>query len=264
MSTYAFDNAWQKARQRLAALEAWLDPGTIRHLAERGVGPDWRCLEVGAGGGSVAAWLCDHVSPTGAVLATDLDTRFVDALDRPNLETRQHDIARDPLPAAAFDLAHTRLVLAHLSDRGTALDRMVAALKPGGWLLVEELDFVSLTVDPRCGEEAATLFEKAIAAHHRVLTAHGFDLFYGRLLLGDLRARNLAAVGTEGRVFCWGGGSAGAAVLRLTFEQLREELIATGGITSGEFAAVLPLFDDANVVFLSPATIAVWGQRPAA
>ena len=58
MAKYAFDNAWEQARQRLAAIEAWLDPGTIRHLSERGIGPGWRCLEVGAGVGR---------SPSGCV-----------------------------------------------------------------------------------------------------------------------------------------------------------------------------------------------------
>lgn len=49
-ASYAFDIAWRQARQRLAAIEAWLDPGPIRHLQERAVGAGWRCLEVSAGG----------------------------------------------------------------------------------------------------------------------------------------------------------------------------------------------------------------------
>jgi hypothetical protein len=65
MTTYAFDNSWELARQRLDAIEAWFDPGTIRHLTERGVAPGWHCLEVGAGGGSIAAWLGDRVGPAG-------------------------------------------------------------------------------------------------------------------------------------------------------------------------------------------------------
>jgi Methyltransferase domain len=104
MTSYAFDNAWQQARQRLAAIEGSLDPGTTRHLSERGVGPGWQCIEVGAGGGSIAAWLCDRVGLTGGVLATDFDPRFVETLDRPNLQTQRHDICRDPLPTGAFDL----------------------------------------------------------------------------------------------------------------------------------------------------------------
>ena len=61
-------------RQRLESLEAWLDEGTIRILVARGLEPGCRCSEAGAGGGSIAAWLCGRVSPAGSVLATDLDT----------------------------------------------------------------------------------------------------------------------------------------------------------------------------------------------
>ncbi len=41
MAQYIFDNAWQQQRQRLAALEAWLDPGTTRHLDALGVAQGW-------------------------------------------------------------------------------------------------------------------------------------------------------------------------------------------------------------------------------
>jgi SAM-dependent methyltransferase len=264
MTEYAFDNAWRQARQRLTAIEEWLDPGTIRHLDERGVGPGWRCLEIGAGGGSIAGWLCDRVGPDGRVLATDLDTRFVEALDRPNLQTRRHDICRDPLPATAFDLVHTRLVVAHLAERGPALDRMVAALKPGGWLVVEEMDFGSVAPDPTIGADGVALFERVVAAHHRVVMARGFDPFYGRRVRGELRDRGLVDVGTEGHVFCTGGGSPGAAAWRLTLEQLCEELVATGAIATEDLAAALRLFDDPRLAFLSQATIAAWGQCAAA
>jgi SAM-dependent methyltransferase len=39
-----------------------------------------------------------------------------------------------------FDLVHARLVLVHVPDRAAALATMVAALRPGGWLLVEDAD----------------------------------------------------------------------------------------------------------------------------
>jgi ubiquinone/menaquinone biosynthesis C-methylase UbiE len=95
------------------------------------VAEGWHCLEVGAGGGSIATWLCDRVGAAGHVVATDIDPRFLDAVGSPNLEVRRHDIASDPLPEAAFDLVHTRLVLVHLPEREAALRRIVRALKPG-------------------------------------------------------------------------------------------------------------------------------------
>lgn len=168
---YAFDNAWQQARQRLTALETWLDPGTIRHLEALGVVPGWHCLEVGAGGGSIAAWLGRRVGPAGRVLATDIDTRFLDTLDVPNLDVRRHDVVVDALPEASFDLVHTRLVLAHLPTRERALRRMVSALRPGGWPLAEEMDFVSVVPDPTGNPEATALVARALDAHHRVTAA---------------------------------------------------------------------------------------------
>jgi 2-polyprenyl-3-methyl-5-hydroxy-6-metoxy-1,4-benzoquinol methylase len=95
--SYLLDNAWQHARARLSLLESRLDPGTIFLLNRLGIRPGWRCLVVGAGGGSITEWLCQQTGPEGHVVATDIDTRFIDALDYPNLEVRRHDIVADEL-----------------------------------------------------------------------------------------------------------------------------------------------------------------------
>ena len=119
---YAYDNARAVQSERLAALAEALDPGTVRHLDSIGVGRGWRCLEVGAGGGSIAAWLSERVAGDGAVVATDLDTTVLRELWRPNLEIRVHDVLEDDLPEGEFDLVHVRLLLGWLSEpqRGAA------------------------------------------------------------------------------------------------------------------------------------------------
>src|SRR5918911_3842606 len=141
MSTYVFDQAWQREATRLGSLQALLAPATQRHLAARGVGPGWRCLEVGAGAGSIACWLADRVGPGGHVVATDLDTRFLERHARPNLDVRRHDVVHDPLETDAYDLVHARALLEHLPERDQVLPRLIAALRPGGWLVVEDIDF---------------------------------------------------------------------------------------------------------------------------
>ena len=50
---------------RLKLLEALCDPWTFRHLDGIGVRQGWRCLEVGAGAGSVVRWLSERVGPHG-------------------------------------------------------------------------------------------------------------------------------------------------------------------------------------------------------
>ena len=79
---YTFENSGTQAATRFSALADIFDPGTIRHLTEIGVGNGWHCLEVGAGAGSIATWLCDRVGSNGHVLATDIDTQFLETLNR--------------------------------------------------------------------------------------------------------------------------------------------------------------------------------------
>lgn len=45
-----------------------------------------------------------------------------------------------------FDLVHARALLCHLPEREQALDRMLGAVRPGGWILVEEPDYVSVAI----------------------------------------------------------------------------------------------------------------------
>ena len=70
-------------RERITCLERMFDPATISRLERIGVGPGWACLEVAAGGGSIAAWLGDRVGSRGSVLATDVNIRFLGHLQRP-------------------------------------------------------------------------------------------------------------------------------------------------------------------------------------
>ena len=74
-------------------------------------------------------------------MATDIDTRFLDEIRAPNFEAWKRDINAEGLPAGEFDLVHTRWVRQHLADPEAAIERMIAALRPGGWLLVEGVDF---------------------------------------------------------------------------------------------------------------------------
>jgi SAM-dependent methyltransferase len=261
--TYAFDNALAVQRERLDTLEALFDPGTIRQLEARGVGPGWRCLEVGAGGGSIAAWLSERVGPDGAVLATDLDTRWVEQLARPNLEVRVHDLLDDGLPEGEFDLVHCRLLLGWLGDPEVGLRRLIASVKPGGWLLAEEIDFVSAVADPLTPAEAGALFEHVVAAHNAVLAErHAFDPFYGRRVAGALEDAGLVDTGTEGRASMWRGGGPGGRIWQLTIEQLRDSIVELGLMDATDVDAAIALCGDPRLRTMSPVVMAAWGRRP--
>lgn len=257
--TYLLDNACTQTASRFAALSALFDAGTRRHLEERGVGDGWHCLEVGAGGGSIASWLSDRVGPAGRVVATDIDPRFLESSRRPNLEVHRHDIRVDRLPQAAFDLVHSRLVLMHLPEREEALARMISALKPGGWLVDEELDGSSMPPDPSVSPGEVRL--KALIAMTKVLDAGGVNRRYGRLLFQRLRAHGMVSVGAEARMFAWQGGSVGASMLRANCQQLREAMIDGGYITQEQFDEDLSRLDDPEFMMPSAILWSAWGRR---
>ena len=262
MADYLLDNAWQQQRRRLALLESWFDPGTIRHLEALGICPGWRCLEVGGGGGSIAEWLAARVGPSGGVLATDLDIRFLDALDTPNIEVRRHDIVRDPLPEASFDLAHARFVVEHLPNHMAALRPMAAALKPGGWLLIESTDHCSWLPDPAAPAADAALFSAFTAAFLQLFRLAGVDVNAGRAVYGELRALGLEEIGAEGRVFMVRGGSPEAEVWRLTAEQVGERLVAAGLLSADEMARTLALMANPDFAWMEGLVMAGWGRKP--
>jgi SAM-dependent methyltransferase len=262
MSSYLLDNAWDQQRQRLAGLEAWFDPGTIRHLTALGITAGWRCLEVGGGGGSIARWLSEQVGPTGNVMATDLDTRFLAALDEPNLGVRQHDITRDPLPERAFDLVHARFVLEHLANRAAALRSMAAALAGGGWLLLEETDSASWLPVPEASAAAAALFTRWTQAFITLCQSTGVDPYSGRRGVGDLRALGLREVDAEGRVYIVRGGSPPAEVWRLTAEQVCPRITASGYLSEDEMTQILALLADPSFAWMEGLVMATWGRKP--
>ena len=256
---YVFDNASEQAGARFRALSEIFDPDTIRHLSERGVDQGWHCLEIGGGNGSIASWLSGRVGPTGSVLVTDIDTRFLEPLKLPNVEVRRHNIATDPLPESAFDVVHSRLVLLHLPERDKALRRMIAALKPGGWLVDEEFDSASLLADPIAHPGEVLL--KTQLAMMRLVEDRGVERRCGRLLLGRLRARGLVATGAEARMFMWQSESAGTSLMRANFQQLRADLIKAGYITEDEFEEDLARLKAPDFLTISPTLWAGWGRR---
>ena len=99
--------------------------------------------------GSVARWLAAQAGPAGQVVATDADPRFLADAGKAGVEVRRHDILADPLEPAAYDVVHCRALLLHLADPQQALRSMAAAVQPGGWLLIEDADYMTcVAADP--------------------------------------------------------------------------------------------------------------------
>jgi SAM-dependent methyltransferase len=210
---------------RLALLEQRFDAGTIRRLTRLGVASGWRCLEVGAGHGSIARWLSREVGPAGSVVAADIDTRLLTGLPE-NVDVREMDISDLDLEQD-FDLVHCRAVLMHLPDPADALARIVAALRPGGVLLAEEGDFGLL----HFGGHPNSLAQNA--AHQQILDAmreaRMMDGYLGRRLPEMLLAQRLDLQFAEIDAAIGQAGAPEHDWMRTTLLNVTAKLVAAGG-----------------------------------
>ena len=250
-------------RERLVHLAATLDPGTQRRMRALGIGPGWRCLEIGAAEGSMARWMAEQVGASGRVVAADIDLRFLADLRLPNVEVRELDVRSAPLEEAAFDLAYCRTLLLHLPDPDAALAKLIHSLRPGGWLLAEDSDMcVQVAADP--DHPDAELFE----GFHRRVWAHlrsvkYFDTRFGRTLPPRLRALGLVELGFEACASFQSGGEPGAELQRRNLGQnLGPLLVEREVVRPDELERVLALYADASFAYLSGLNVAAWGRRP--
>ncbi|WP_169736829.1 class I SAM-dependent methyltransferase [Pseudonocardia spinosispora] len=172
---YALSNVWEKASERLSTLEATYDRTSFPRLDTLGIPLGGRCLEVGAGAGSVARHLADRVGPAGSVVATDIDVSLLTDLP-PNVEVVEADISTAGFAAETFDVVHTRLVLNHVPARVAALRTLLGLVKVGGRVLLEEGDVFPTDA---AGNE---LHGRVLAGLWAGLGARGADVRFGREL----------------------------------------------------------------------------------
>ena len=261
-SEYLFENQAPEAANRFDALASLFDPVTIRHLEDLGVTEGWQCWDIGAGGGSIASWLAGRVGRSGQVMATDLDVRWLEQRLRGQaVEVRRHDIVHDDLPEQSFDLVHERLVLIHLQERVAALRRMVSALRPGGWLLVEDFDDkigTDLFIDPTSDGE--TLGNRIISGVRTLLAQRGADTALGHKLPRLLQEAGLEDVRADAYQAIT-GGSAIQQLRRANIMQVADQLVEQNLIARAELDRYLAVLDEGGVSPRSPLLVSASGRR---
>lgn len=130
----------------MTALQGLRDDVYRRPLAtalERlGLGPGWRCVDVGAGGGDVSVALAEVVGQEGRVYAVDSDPLARDVVaEKAAAHTQVLAITQageDLRLPELVELAFCRFLLLHVADPATVLARMATAVRPGGWVVAQE------------------------------------------------------------------------------------------------------------------------------
>lgn len=251
-----------RERLKLLADAMKLYTGTL--LDDCGVTEGQSVLDVGCGGGDVTLEFARRVGAKGRVTGLDLDAvelgiarEEAAAKAIANVEYRVANVLSDAIPER-FDVVYARFVLSHLAmpDKGVA--RMAACLKPGGILVLEDVDFRgSFCYPPRPS------FDRYVEAYERSARKRGVDPHMGARLPSLLAGAGLTIQGArvvnpaalEGPV---------KAISPITFSAIAESVIADGSISreaiEADVADLWAAVEDPSVFMSMPRVGQAWAR----
>jgi len=218
-----------------------LDPWTRGYLTELGVVEGWHCLELGGGNGSISEWLAAQVGGSGSVTAIDINPVLLELVPAQNLSVRQMDVRTGELPSESYDLVTCRAMLHQIAEYAPqVLARMAEAVRPGGWLLIQEPDFhLAPTTEP---EVWASTWKGLIEWGQ----ANGVDWLIGRKLPSIVAELGLGPPQAKTDVQNFRGRDRGALYFQLFFAEVRDRVIKAGQLDAATIDAASALLDDPN------------------
>jgi predicted O-methyltransferase YrrM len=242
-------------RRRLAYLAEARDPRTFVILDQLGLRGDHSAWELGAGAGTVAAWMGERVGPNGHVWSTDIDTQFHGTVPG-NVRVEQHDVVHDAVPKGAFDVVHARAVLQHIGERDSVLETLVDALKPGGVIVIEESDFQAFS--------AQKLPEPLASVHALINSAQPAwrEANYGTRVPFELRALGCTSVETVGDSWTMRANEASGEWWYLAVERIRPHLVDAGVVSAADFDEAIAQMRAPGFTMIGPLSLAIHGRKP--
>ncbi|MET8449045.1 class I SAM-dependent methyltransferase [Streptomyces sp. NPDC005209] len=232
------------------------DDVTMARLRALGVGPGWRCLDVGAGTGTVSRRLLDEARVT-SVLAVDRDVRFLTERPAPGLDVLEADITAPDFVHGRFRLVHARFVLMHLPERDRLITALAELLEPGGVLMLS--DAVDLTSD----RTPSTPYTAVMRAMWQGLRATiGTDVSWVPSYPHLLRRAGLSRVAAEIHVPPLLPRSPISRFWADTWERSRAAMLATGQVDDADVDGAVRYLGSDECAALSAGMLTAWGWKP--
>ncbi|WP_406364564.1 class I SAM-dependent methyltransferase [Streptomyces sp. NBC_00645] len=240
---------------RIDAAALVYDPVTTRRLRALGAGPGSRCLEVGAGTGTVVRWLLEEAG-AAEVVALDRDTSDLDTLSGPRVRVVTADLSDESLDLGGFDLIHARFVLMHLPERRRLVSRLAQWLNPGGWLVLGDAVDVPNVLD------TSSAYRRTMDAMWQALRSTiGTDTSSVPAYPHFLREEGLQDV--AGELFCppLVAGGPLARFWSETWNRMRPALEETGRVDSAVIDDALAYLASSELAEIGPGMVMAWGRR---
>ncbi|MEU3839384.1 class I SAM-dependent methyltransferase [Streptomyces sp. NPDC028635] len=232
------------------------DDITLARLRALGVGPGWRCLDVGAGTGTVSRRLLEECEVAG-VVAVDRDARFLTERSVPGLDVREADVTAAGFVSERFRLVHARFVLMHLPEHRRLVTALADLVEPGGVLVLS--DAVDLTSD----RTPSTPYTAVMRAMWQGLRATiGTDVSWVPSYPHLLQEAGLRPVAAEMHVPPLLPGSPISRFWADTWERSRAAMLATGLVDAAAVDEAIRYLDSDACAALSAGMLTAWGWKP--
>jgi len=254
-----------EGRERLRMLARVMRPFTTGLFDRVGIREGMACVDAGCGGGDVTFDLARRTGPAGRVVGIDLDEVKLGlarteaaALGLANVSFRQAEIGAcrfDP----EFDVIYSRFLLTHLPDPVAAIARMRTWLRPGGVLIVEDIDFTGHF----CHPESPAL-RRYVELYRRAVQRRGGDPLIGPRVPGLLVDAGFD--GVEMHVVQPAGISGEVKLLNaVTMENIADSVVTDGLASAAEVEQIIDeLYDfgrsPRTVVSISR-VVQAWGRK---
>jgi SAM-dependent methyltransferase len=229
-----------------------------------GVGPGWRCLDLGCGPGGITGLLSERVGATGRVVGLDADPIFIELARRDapaNVEFMLGNAYRSALPGDGFDLVHMRFIASTAGDPEALLREAIRLARPGGTVALQDPDMASLNCYP-----PHPAWDRLKAAMLGAFAKVGSDICLAQRSYGIARRAGLNDV--QYRPFLLGvrAGDPFVDYLPAVAESLRGSIVGNGGLTHAELDTALAEcrahLRDPGTVFTTYTVAQVWGLKP--
>ena len=235
-----------------------------RSYALMGIQSGHRVLDVGCGPGTDTLALSRLVGGTGQVVGVDYDEAMIIEADKAageadvgvRVKHRRADASALPFESGEFDSCRSERLFQHLCHPEQALSEMVRVTKPGGWVVVVDTDWGSLSID----SPHVDIERRVVRVHTERCLNNGYS---GRQLYRLFRQQGLGGIVVEG--FCLPVLSYPLARQIAVLDEAEAEALSAGVVSSEELAiwrAALERADADGAFFSSGSVVVVAGHTP--
>jgi ubiquinone/menaquinone biosynthesis C-methylase UbiE len=249
-------------RLRLLARVTW--PTTKALLRKVGLSAGMHCLDIGCGVGAVTLKLAKWVGSSGRVVGIDLDDRCLELARQEAIRQQLSALFRtEPISELrdirAYDLVYSRFLLSHLADRGQAIARFALAARPGGLVIVEDIEFAAHFSYPAC-----PAFDRYVNLYQQAVQRKGGDPNIGPRLVTLLDDAGLEHVGVQVVQPTFRKGI-GKRLAQVTMEHIREAVVQAGLVSQSDVDSIIAELSrfarNTRTILSLPRIFQVWGRN---